>query len=320
MTSRKISRVIAMLAAFSVLLLSVHAASAAPPQRIIVKYRAPSGLQRPAQAQQIGDQAAADVQSRLGVRINRLRVLSTGADVMQADRELTRAELDSLIESLRANPNVEYAEEDKLLKRLLTPNDSRYSEQWHYFEATAGINAPTAWDSSTGTGVTVAVVDTGVRPHADLAANLLPGYDFISDATVGNDGNARDSDASDPGDWTDAAECDPRDPAYPSSWHGSHVAGTIAARTNNSVGVAGVAFNAKVVPIRVLGRCGGFTSDIADGIVWASGGAVSGVPTNANPAKLINISLGGPGSCGSTLQSAINTARGRGTALIVAAG
>ena len=112
---------------------------------------------------------------------------------------------------------------------------------------------------------------------------------------MSNDGNGRDSDASDPGDWINVDECGPGDPDqnYPSSWHGTHVAGTIAAKTNNSLGVAGVAFNAKVVPARVLGKCGGYTSDIADGIIWVSGGTVSGVPANANPAKVINISLGG---------------------------
>ncbi|HEY6125376.1 MAG TPA: S8 family peptidase, partial [Steroidobacteraceae bacterium] len=163
---------------------------------------------------------------------------------------------------------------------------------------------------------------TGYRPHADLAANILPGYDFIGDTFVANDGNGRDSDASDPGDWINAGECAPGDPAAfeASSWHGTHVAGTIAALTNNSSGVAGVAFNAKVVPARVLGKCGGYTSDIADAIVWTSGGTVSGVPANANPAKVLSISLGGGGACGTTTQNAINSARSRGASVVVAAG
>ena len=197
-----------------------------------------------------------------------------------------------------SDPNVEYAEPDRIMRRTLTPNDTRYNEQWHYFEAAGGINAPPAWDKSTGAGVVTAVIDTGYRPHADLAGNILPGYDFISDTFVANDGNGRDSDASDPGDWINAGECGPGDPAAfeSSSWHGTHVAGTIAALTNNASGVAGIAFNAKVVPARVLGKCGGYTSDIADAIVWTSGGSVSGVPANANPAKVLNISLGGGGS------------------------
>ena len=166
------------------------------------------------------------------------------------------------------------------------------------------------------------MLDTGYRPHADLNGGILPGYDFISDTFTANDGDGRDSDARDPGDWEDPGDCGPHDPfdLIPSSWHGTHVIGTIAARTNNGRGVAGVAFNARVVPVRVLGKCGGFTSDIADAIIWASGGAVSGAPANANPAKVINISFGSGGGCGMSLQSAIDSARSRGTSVIAAAG
>jgi serine protease len=168
----------------------------------------------------------------------------------------------------------------------------------------------------------VAVIDTGYRPHADLSGQFLPGYDFITDTTIANDGNGRDSDASDPGDAVLAGECGNGKPSADqnSSWHGTHVAGTIAAATNNGAGVAGIAFGAKIVPVRVLGKCGGYTSDIADGIIWASGGTVSGVPVNANKARVINMSLGGGGACGSTTQAAINGARSRGTVVIVAAG
>jgi serine protease len=168
--------------------------------------------------------------------------------------------------------------------------------------------------------VVVAVIDTGYRPHADLVANILPGYDMINDAATANDGNGRDSDAKDPGDAVSAGECGSGEPAENSSWHGTHVAGTIAAVTNNGSGVAGVAFNAKVLPVRVLGKCGGYTSDIADGMIWASGGTVSGLPSNPNPARVINMSLGGSGSCDTTSQNAINSARSRGTVVVVAAG
>ncbi len=156
------------------------------------------------------------------------------------------------------------------------------------------------------------MIDTGARPHVDLAANLVGGYDFISDTFVSRDGNGRDTDARDSGDWNAAGECGSGSAASGSSWHGTHVAGTIAARTNNGRGVAGVAFNARVVPVRVLGRCGGYTSDIADGLVWASGGTVVGVPANQNPARVANLSLGGGGACTTTMQNAINTARARG--------
>ena len=155
------------------------------------------------------------------------------------------------------------------------------------------------------------MLDTGITNHSDLNANILPGYDFIIDTAVSADGDGRDSNPSDPGD---------ADGGYPSSWHGTHVTGTVAAVTNNGVGVAGMAFSAKVVPVRVLGKGGGYDSDIADAVIWASGGTVSGVPANANPAEAINLSLGGSGACGSAMQSAINGAVGRGTTLVIAAG
>ena len=104
--------------------------------------------------------------------------------------------------------------------------------------------------------------------HKDLAANLLPGYDMISDADIGVDGDGRDSDASDPGDWYSNGECGFGSGSSDSSWHGTHVAGTIAAVGNNSEGIVGVAYESKIVPVRVLGKCGGYTSDIADGILW----------------------------------------------------
>lgn len=317
MKSTKASRACAVLGSIAFALTATsQIANAAPPQRVIVKYRAATD-RAVIEAQ---TQAVTDAQARSGVVLSRVRSTTAGADILRLDREIPRGDLEALIRSIAADPNVEYVEEDRIMTRLATPNDPRYNEQWHYYEATAGINLPTAWDTATGSGVTVAVVDTGYRPHADLAANIVGGYDFISDVTVANDGNLRDSDATDPGDWTNANECQSGDPAYNSSWHGTHVAGTIAAVTNNSNGVAGIAYNAKIVPVRVLGRCGGYTSDIADGIVWASGGTVSGVPANPNPAKIINMSLGGGGSCGTTTQNAINSARSRGTVVVVAAG
>jgi serine protease len=247
--------------------------------------------------------------------------IATGARVIKLDRKTTLADAAKLAAEVAArDPNVEYAEPDRIMKPLLTPNDSMYTQQWDLYEATGGMNLPAAWDKSTGSGIRVAVIDTGYRPHADLSGQILAGYDFISDATIANDGGGRDSDASDPGDWTAAGECGAGEPASNSSWHGTHVAGTIAALTNNGSGVAGVAFGAKIVPVRVLGKCGGYTSDIADGIVWASGGTVSGVPNIAARAQVINMSLGGGGACDTTTQNAINGARSRGTVVVVAAG
>jgi serine protease len=253
--------------------------------------------------------------SRIGIgkplEVGHVRRMGLGADVVRASQRLDRGEAIALMEQIAANPNVEYVEPDLLLQRAYTPNDTRYNEQWHYFNATGGANLPLAWDKATGAGVVVAVLDTGSTNHSDLNGNTIPGYDMINDATIAGDGNGRDSDPTDVGDYYQG---------NPSSWHGTHVAGTVAAVTNNAKGVAGVAFGAKVQHVRVLGRGGGYTSDIADGIIWASGGTVSGVPANPTPAEVINMSLGGSGACGTTTQNAINGAVGRGTTVVVAAG
>jgi len=245
-----------------------------------------------------------------------------GRHIVRAERRLNAKEKADMIKALKNDPSVGEVEEDRLLQIMATPNDTQYNNQWHYYETTGGLRAPAAWDSADGSGVVVAVLDTGYRPHTDLNANILPGYDMISDTFIGNDGSGRDNDARDPGDWVAAGACGDGQPAQAqdSSWHGTHVAGTVAALTNNNSGVAGVAYKAKVVPVRVLGKCGGYTSDIADGIIWASGGTVAGVPANANPAKVINMSLGGAGTCDSTTQAAINSARSRGTVVVIAAG
>ncbi|WP_305080690.1 S8 family peptidase [Microbulbifer sediminum] len=285
--------------------------------RIIIKYKDSTQMGAASAMSQTAMERASRV---AGAKLQHMRRLATGAQLMQLEKRMGGAEMAEIISRLQQDPTVEYAEPDLLLQPMATPNDPSYSQQWHYFEATGGLNLPSAWDTTQGEGVNVAVLDTGYRPHADLVDNLLPGYDMISDSTVAQDGNGRDSDASDPGDWAPAGACYSGSPASNSSWHGTHVAGTIAAATNNGTGVAGVAYKAKVVPVRVLGRCGGYTSDIADGIIWAAGGSVSGAPSNANPAQVLNLSLGGSGSCGSTTQNAINTARGLGATVVVAAG
>ncbi|MFV8782992.1 S8 family peptidase [Microbulbifer sp. SA54] len=285
--------------------------------RIIIKYKNDIAGANAAVMSQGALQRAAH---SAGHGFKHMRRLATGAQLLRLEKRASKAELDAIISRLQQDPEVEYVEPDRLMQPMATPNDPNYSQQWHYFESTGGLNLPAAWDVTQGEGVVVGVIDTGYRPHTDLAANILPGYDMISDTTVAQDGNGRDSDASDPGDWSPAGACGSGQPARNSSWHGTHVAGTIAAVTNNGTGVAGVAYKAKIVPIRVLGRCGGYTSDIADGIIWGAGGNVSGVPANANPAQVLNLSLGGGGSCDTTTQNAINTARSLGTTVVVAAG
>ena len=252
--------------------------------------------------------------TRTGLRLKHVRPLAIGAELVDASDD--KADLLALAEKLRQDPAVSSVEPNAMMMPLLTPNDTRYPEQWHYFESTGGINAVPAWDRATGSGVVVAVIDTGIVPHSDLNANVLPGYDFVSDATAARDGNGRDSNARDEGDWYVAGECG-RTTGSNSSWHGTHVAGTVAAVTNNA---AGVAFGARILPVRALAKCGGSLADIADAIVWSAGGSVPGAPLNPNRAKVINMSLGGGGACGTTYQAAINSARSLGAAVVVAAG
>lgn len=256
-------------------------------------------------------EAAASSGAGKSLRLVKLRRTATGAEVVKANRALDRAQAESLMRQIAADPEVEYVEVDQLLQPSLEPSDTRYAEQWAYFEPAGGIRANQAWDRSNGSGVVVAVLDTGITDHSDLRSNIVAGYDMISDLTKAGDGDGRDADPSDPGDTYGGRY---------STWHGTHVTGTVAAVTNNALGVAGTAWGARVEPVRVLGRGGGFISDIADGIVWASGGSVSGVPANANPGEVINMSLGGSGSCASTFQIAIDAAVARGTTVVVAAG
>ncbi|GAB4190067.1 MAG: hypothetical protein Tsb002_17720 [Wenzhouxiangellaceae bacterium] len=287
-----------------------------PHNRFIIHYRQDSREQT--------DQRALfahldEVNRMTGVGLDLVREIATGGQLIEARDKLSRDKAEDLLIAFAKNANVEYVEPDAMMTIQFTPNDTSYNQQWHYFEATGGLNLPGAWDSVDGTGVTVAVIDTGITNHTDLNANVVGGYDFISDSTSARDGNGRDSNPQDQGDWFNAGECGLTF-AQNSSWHGTHVAGTVAAVSNNNFGVAGVAFGARVVPVRALGKCGGSLSDIADAIIWSSGGSVAGVPANANPAQVINMSLGGGGSCGTTYQNAINSAVNRGTVVVVAAG
>lgn len=179
------------------------------------------------------------------------------------------------------------------------------SGQWYLRSASStlvsAINAETAWSLTTGSaGVIVAVLDTGVRwNHPDLDGKLVGGYDFISESVIANDGDGRDSNPADPGDWISSTEnssdatlkgCGVSD----SSWHGTQMAGLIGASTNNASGMAGLGRHVRVLPVRVLGKCGGYDSDIIAGMRWAAGLTVPGVPANPNPARVISMSLGYP--------------------------
>lgn len=274
-------------------------------QGIIVRYRDASLQQKSAVERTSG------VSKRAGARLSYHRAMSGSAHVLRLPEKITFKDAEKIAKEIAEDPDVLYAEPDAMMQIQLSPNDTEYSQQWHYFESSGGLNVESAWEKSTGKNVIIAVIDTGYRPHEDLDSSILPGYDFISNVATANDGDGRDDDAVDPGDWT---------PSRDSSWHGTHVAGTIAAETNNAQGVAGVAFDAKILPVRVLGVGGGALSDIADAMRWAAGLSVPGVPANVNPAQVLNMSLGGSGVCSQTYQDAVNAVRTQNATIVVAAG
>lgn len=294
-----------------------EAAPGVPAERLIVGYKSSA----PEAKSNSAADADADAKAKeTGEDLDFQRRLGTGAALVDLGDPASAKDVSDVIAEYQADPQVAYVVPDRLNTPQADPNDTEYSKQWDLFESTAGMNVPGAWTTSTGSGVTVAVIDTGYVTHSDLAANIVAGYDFIADTAVSVDGDGRDSNPADPGDWFNANECGQGTPARSSSWHGTHVAGTIAAATDNNKGVAGIAHGAKVSPVRVLGKCGGYDSDIIDAITWASGGSVSGVPANSDVAKVVNMSLGGDGACTSATQSAIDAAVNRGTTVVVAAG
>ncbi|HQO54227.1 MAG TPA: S8 family peptidase, partial [Ottowia sp.] len=255
-----------------------------------------------------------------------------GAHLLPFAAPLTGTAVQDAERRVRLNPQVARVEPDVRLKRQATPNDPYYTDgiQWHLRTPAEGgaaaLNLPPAWERTRGSAAqVVAVVDSGaLYGHPDLAGKLLPGYDLISDLDTSNDGDGRDPDASDPGDWITSSEAGsgryPLCPAEDSSWHGSFIAGEIAAATHNGVGVAGVGWDTRVQPVRVSGKCGAWLSDVVEGIRWAAGLPVSGVPTNPTPARVINVSFGGSSSCNSAYQTAIDDAGAAGSLVVVAAG
>lgn len=268
------------------------------------------------------------------------RAMSGHQHVLRLAHPVTLSEARVIAERLMQQSSVELAEPDRVIKPAFTPLDPDYAtRQWHYMAPgagnTGGANLPPAWDLTLGSGnVTVAVLDTGYRQHVDLAP-VLPGYDFLNTSSVFNvagggtvtvpngDGDGRDADPTDPGDWVSAGECGPGEPAENSSWHGTFVAGTVAALVNNGKGGTGVAPNVRILPVRVLGKCGGLTSDIVDGMRWAAGlYAIPGVGLNPNVANVLNMSLAAPGDagCSNTFQSAVNDVVAAGKVIVAAAG
>lgn len=249
-------------------------------------------------------------------------------DVLEIGANLSIDDVKVLAAGLTDDPQIDYVEPDYFMQTMQVPNDTRYNEQWHYFESTAGINLPSAWDITTGSAsVVVGVIDTGIVNHADLQANVISGYDFISNSWIANDGNGRDNNPADPGDSLQVGQCGSQNgqpvpsQVVSSSWHGSHVSGTIAARSNNNSGVSGIAWGSKILPLRALGRCGGYSSDIIDAMRWAAGLSVHNMTNNPKPAKVLNLSLGGTSySCPQSYQDAIDEITQAGVTVVVAAG
>lgn len=242
------------------------------------------------------------------------RPLDDTALVIRLTAPAAPAQLAKLIERLSKHPAVAHAEPDGRVHPAFVPNDPGIflALQWYLYE-TYGIEAYAAWDIERGSAATVlALLDTGILPHEDLGpARRLPGYDFVDD----------DADATDPGDFTTVFdECGDGRPPENSSWHGLHLAGVMTAIADNATGVAGINHVSSLLPVRVLGKCGGYYSDIIDGIRWAAGLAVSGVPSNPNPAHVINLSLSAEQSCTVEIQSAIDAAVAAGTIVVAAAG
>lgn len=245
--------------------------------------------------------------SAAGVELQQVRPLGLERTFLYR-AGLSRAETLAVLAELQRRSDVAFAHPNYLLFAQATPNDPLYADQrWHY----EAIGLPQAWNLETGSSnpVTVAVIDGGVvAGHPDLAGKLLPGYDFYSDATNSGDSDGRDG--------------NPEDTAPGSDYHGNHVTGTVAAATNNGLGVAGVAWGARLLPVRALSGGSGTLADVADALRWAAGLSVAGVPANPNPAKVINMSLGGPVACTNApaLQQAINEASNAGALIVVAAG
>jgi len=253
---------------------------------------------------------------------------------------LQGAALAAAVQRVAADPSVQSVSPDVRLHLMdIQPNDPHFvsGDQWYLRTpddpagGPAALNTPPAWGITTGlSSQVVAVLDSGALfNHADLAGRFIAGYNFISDVTTGNMGLGRNPDASDPGDWV--SPIDLRNPVLrakgcqasdvgPSSWHGTFIAGIIGAAANNAIGVAGINWNVQILPVRVAGKCGAYLSDVIDGLRWASGGSVDGVPDNPTPARVINISLGSDNACNPAYQSAIDDAVARGSLIVIAAG
>jgi serine protease len=317
-----------------------HPAVASEPteQRVLVKLRSGAAAAAHAQALQVQPNQTTVANSTLqalalrsNLTFKQSREITNGLHLLQVQSAAGES-TEATLARLRADSQVESVDLDQRRFPHAVPNDPLFTGQW-YEQATqpAGIDAVTAWDTTTGrSDVVIAELDTGVRyDHPDLLAatangRLLAGYDFITDPVVANDGDGRDADASDPGDWITSADAATTKfsgcTVGNSSWHGTRVAGILGALSNNSTGITGITWQPKILPVRVLGKCGGVDSDILDAMRWAAGLHVTGVPDNTHPAQVINMSLGGTGACTPAEQTVINEVVAAGVTVVISAG
>lgn len=308
---------------------NVAAANAGSPliYRLIVTFADPALAQASRLDAKLGTGRDDPLSAAAGTPLHVARATVGGAWIVELFVAVDAASAQAIAARLEEAGLARFAAADYVVRPMLLPNDPYLAEgsQWNLVQTAAkpkfGIDATRAWDVATGSpSMVIAVIDTGVVAHPDLT-RVLPGYTFITDPVNANDGDGRDADATDPGDWRTAGICPaPLDGAADSDWHGTLVSGIVAADTNNGVGIAGIDWQAQLLPVRALGRCGGTFSDILAGMTWAAGLPVPGVPANPHPAKVINMSLGGEGLCTAQIQSMINAVLDAGTFITVAAG
>jgi serine protease len=327
--------------------------------RMIVKFRSTDASDRAqiqsakGRVQSAQDEAAAQAASssvvavfagRSGLAIREARDLLGGLHLLRIDARAGES-FQQQLERVRSDPDIEFAVADERRFPHAVPTDTLYATQQWYLQNGAytgagadptvatqpsAIHAQSAWDLGVGTSnVVIAVIDTGVLYlHPDLGSRLLPGYDFITNPLIANDGNGRDADATDAGDWVTSAEDGAANGPFSgcgasnSSWHGTRTSGIIGAVSNNAQGVAGITWNTRVLPARALGKCGGQDSDIIDAMAWSAGIHVANVPDNpqANWAKIENLSLGSTEACPASYQSVVATLTTMGVVVVASAG
>jgi len=258
--------------------------------------------------------------TKVGLELVRPSILGWGIYALEDLDPASKDGLDelrtlALVKRLARHPLVAGASDERRYRALKTPSDPG----WQYMWGLEDINAPAAWDITVGlSSQRIGVVDTGtLRGHEDLAAKDVAGYDFISDGQTAGDGNGRDAEYNDEGD---GGNCGGGQ--TPDSWHGSHVAGTILAATENGSGIPGINWQAGLVTARALGKCGGDLSDIMEGAAWLAGASINGVPDLAasDRVSVMNLSLGGSGGCSSYEQDVIDFINGQGVIFVAAAG